>query len=228
MTYRDELYAAELRIASLESELCAREADFEQLRRSRSDKSLRTRWLLDVFAVVFAIGFFALVNETHPSQRRVDELRQALERAEAETMQAREEGRAALEALRQHLEAQERSVHVGPVDEVDPGRPASHGDGDPLARPNDSNDSKDDEPTKKEASTVELGHGEAVVWVASEPDSQLIVDGVRYGMTPLMVRVPAGSHALAFVSKRGVETRTVTVRAGETERVSVRLAGNPR
>ena len=217
MAYRDELHAAELRIAALEDELAARQAELEKLRQGREQR--RTRWLaLPIIAVSAWIGF----SDPGPSPRQMHQLELELDEARSETMQAREDGRAALEALRQQVEGpRQRSRPVGDasMDDDDGGRPVNRSgpllhNGDPLA---------------KQPSTVELGNGEAVVWVDAEPSSELTIDGKRYGKTPLMVRVTPGAHALVLSHPlRGVQTRTITARAGETLRVSARLDGKER
>jgi hypothetical protein len=67
------------------------------------------------------------------------------------------------------------------------------------------------------------------VWVDAEPSSELTIDGKRYGKTPLMVRVTPGMHALVLSHpRRGMQTRTITARAGETVRVSAKLDGKER
>lgn len=216
MTYRDELHAAELRIAALEEDLAAREAELDKL---RDKKELRqSRWLaLPIVAAVAWIGF----SGPRPSPRQMHQLELELEEARSETMQAREDGRAALEALRQQVEAPRQ---------MDGQRNA------PLMTPLGKSDSivteralSKEDPLAREPSSVELGHGPAVVWVDAEPSSELTIDGTRYGKTPLMVRVAPGMHALTLSHpRRGVQTYTVSARAGETVRVSARLDGKQR
>jgi hypothetical protein len=177
------------------------------------------------------MGSLLLWLERHPAERRASLLERQLKAARAEVMIAREEARAALEAIHQLAEPHKPAqIEVPAVYDASESERAS-AEPPSSSRSSTEPESEPDAPSDDHpvVSTVELGQGSAVVWADSEPPATLVLDGKSYGRTPLMVRVPPGDHALAFVhAQRGIVTRTVTVSEGETLRTKVHLDGSAR
>jgi hypothetical protein len=232
MAYRDDLLAAELRIVALETELGQREAELHALRGGERPRT-RLVWFASMAliggVVVSVLAFLAISETSGASRQRLNHVEEELANARSETMRAREEGRAALEALRQQLERPrafnpERSEPSEALERAEASERSEPWDSDPLRHA--ISPTRDGHEQRPRRSSVELGHGDAVVWADSEPPAKLRVDGTSYGVTPLMVRVPAGAHAVVFEHPRlGVHARGVTVGAGETARVQVKLTG---
>jgi hypothetical protein len=60
----------------------------------------------------------------------------------------------------------------------------------------------------------------AILRISSEPSVAVTVDGHPVGKTPRMVRVPPGTHRVAFFGSEGRTSQTVTVIAGATQDVT--------
>ena len=212
MAYRDDLEAAQIRIAELEAELADQQGKLQSLQNLQirhHDRQRRRPWLWLVFgglAVLVLIGAGAgqalYAQERHVVQD-VQFLEHQLEDARAEADQAREQRKMAYEAAAHAYDRIQRERTT--VEDVPE---------DPEAR------AAVDEPPYRIVDGVRRPKTDpsGYLLVAADRPSRVGIDGtIIHDTTPTVISLSPGQHAISIIADDGrVERHTVMIRETHT------------
>jgi hypothetical protein len=206
MAYRDDLEAARIRLAELESELDDARSQITSLRSNRSHPGRRSSWgwlALGGGGTLVLLGAGAgqaLYAQDRIAERDAAELRHQLAEAEAEAAQARADRQVALDMMMHDIDRkQEEANQVREAPEALEVTQALAGEypetSDPL----------------RAVPTTFLS-------VRSDVPARIAVDGSSvFEWSPTMIPIQPGQHSVSVIAADGrVRRHRVTVRRGQT------------
>lgn len=215
MPYRDDLEAARIRIAELESANVALQEDLVRARRS-SAASRRQPWgwlVVGGIATLVLVGAGAgqvLYAQDHVAEQQVVELTHQLREAEADAATAREDRRVAFETVAHAYDQQQQNA--GRVPEPRPD--AKMHDAVVLRHVEVTPDEED--PRAALASDL---------YVTSDRPARVGIDGsTLYEWTPATISLAPGQHAVSVIADDGrVRRHTVQMNRGQPARLGVQF-----